>query len=104
MTKPTLDFKTLFVTTDADGDKLAVEYLTGGDERPKYVVTVSGEDGHRAVVLDDADVEDLISTLRQHRTQTAPPVAPKAKRAPARRRPLTADRFDGLDGLRSLLP
>ena len=56
---------TLFATTDADGDKLTVESYPA-DERAgvQYVVTVSGEDGHRAVVLDAADVKDLVSTLR----------------------------------------
>lgn len=102
MTKPTPTPTTVFVTIDADGDKLAVEFFPE-DERggAQYVVTVSGEDGHRAVVLDAADVEDLISTLRHHRGPLLPVDRPKsAKRAATRRRPSN----DGLDGLRSLLP
>jgi hypothetical protein len=101
MTTPTPT--TVFVTIDADGDKLAVEFFPE-DERggAQYVVTVSGEDGHRAVVLDAADVEDLISTLRHHRGPLLPvkDVRRSAKRAAARRRPVG----DGLDGLRGLLP
>jgi hypothetical protein len=100
MTKPTPT--TVFVATDADGDKLAVEFFPeDGNGAAQYVVTVSGEDGHRAVVLDAADVEDLIGSLRHHRGPLLPVKRPgSAKRAAARRRPVG----DGLDGLRGLLP
>lgn len=93
----------LFVTTAADGDRLAVEFFPeDANGAAQYVVTVSGEDGHRAVVLDAADVEDLISTLRHHRGPLLPvkDARASAKRAAARRRPVG----DGLDGLRGLLP
>lgn len=95
------EIETVFVATDVDGDRLSVKFLP---DTGKYFITVSGEDGHRAVLFGAADVENLISTLRHHREQNPQrkrkPAAQRAAAAPARRRPVG----DGLDSLRSLLP
>ena len=63
MTTPTPT--SLFVTTDADGDKLAVEFFPEDDKgAAQYVVTVSGEDGHRAVCLTNDQASALAAALR----------------------------------------
>ena len=71
----------VFVATDADGDKISVEFLP---DTGKYFISVSGEDGHRAVVLGTNEVQNLIYTVQRHREQN-----PQRKRKPAAQRATT---------------
>jgi hypothetical protein len=53
----------LFTSTDTDGDTLMVANCESGLRQ--YTVTVSGEDGHRTVILSEDDLARLTEALAQ---------------------------------------
>jgi hypothetical protein len=51
----------VFIVTDEDGDNLTVETLDGDG---RFVATISGEDGHRAIILTHNQASALVAALR----------------------------------------
>ena len=48
----------LFTATDTDGDTITIERNDG-----VVTATIAGEDGHRTVILTDADIDRLRAAL-----------------------------------------
>jgi hypothetical protein len=49
---------TIFTTTDIDGDTITIARNEG-----ILTATITGEDGHRTVILTDADIDRLKAAL-----------------------------------------
>ena len=52
----------LFTTTDADGDTITIER---NDEGFGFIAAITGEDGHRSVLLMEEDIERLARSLQR---------------------------------------
>ena len=50
---------TIFSTTDIDGDTITI----GRTDEGILTATITGEDGHRTVILTDADIDRLRAAL-----------------------------------------
>ena len=51
----------IYTTTDTDGDTLNIEEYGPG----QWIIEVSGEDGHRQVLLSEDDIARLTEALAQ---------------------------------------
>ena len=49
--------------TDVDGDVFTIEKIEDGVHAGSFFATVSGEDGHRAVVLSKTDALHIVAAL-----------------------------------------
>lgn len=53
----------VLTVTDVDGDVLTVERIEDGDRAGFFFTSISGEDGHRAVVLSKTDALHIVAAL-----------------------------------------